>query len=215
MPSVDIAFPLRAAATVPRDHGYALYGALSRMQACLHETTWLGVHPLPGKPEGDFLVVAAGSHLRLRVPDSEIATLLPLTGARLEIGGSVLQLDVPRVYQLAPAASLDARTVFIKLTKPPRRASDEGRETLDNQGLADRYAAEIRRQLDAMNVGGVFELRGRRTITVRGRRLVGFSVRVGELTVDESLVVQERGLGGKRAMGCGIFRPTRRRAVGG
>jgi CRISPR/Cas system CSM-associated protein Csm4 (group 5 of RAMP superfamily) len=44
---------------------------------------------------------------------------------------------------------------------------------------------------------------------VAGRRILGYSVRVAELTLDESLILQERGLGGKRRMGCGVFRGTR------
>ncbi len=216
MPSVDVAFPLRADAVVPRDHGYALYGALSRVHGALHAADWLGVHPLPGTAKDTAeLTVEKGRELRLRVPEARIADLLPLTGRTLELTGRALSLGVPRVYRLSTAATLDARLVYIKLTTPPTRHSAElERTTLDNEALANRFAAEIRRQLDALSVAGVFELRGRRSITVSGRRLVGFSVRVGELDADESLRVQEAGLGGKRAMGCGLFRPTRRRTDG-
>lgn len=219
MPSVDVAFPLRADVVVPRDHGYALYGALSRAHGALHAADWLGVHPLPGTPgtpkDGAELTVEKGRELRLRVPETRIADLLPLTGRTLDLTGRALSLGVPRVYRLSTAATVDARIVYIKLTTPPTKHSAElERTTLDNEGLANRYAAEIRRQLDALSVAGVFELRGRRSIIVSGRRLVGFSVRVGELDADESLRVQEEGLGGKRAMGCGLFRPTRRRIDG-
>ncbi len=212
MASIDIAFPLLASAIVPRDHGYGLYAALSRSHAELHGVSWLCVHPLSGTAQGDQLHIEKGRDLRIRVPDTHIATVLSLTGRRLDVHGATLRLGVPRVYRLACVATLDARLVYIKLTSPPTRRHEElNRDTLDNDGMASRYGQEIRRQLDRLQIGGTFELRGRRSITVAGKRLVGFSVRVGELHVDESLRLQENGLGGKRSMGCGVFRPTRRR----
>jgi CRISPR-associated protein Cas6 len=101
--------------------------------------------------------------------------------------------------------------VAIKLTRAPHRQHPElGRETLDVDGFAERYAAEIRRQLDAIGIGQSFELRGRRSVTVAGRRVVGYSVRIIGLGADESITLQEKGIGGKRRMGCGVFRGTRR-----
>jgi CRISPR-associated protein Cas6 len=47
----------------------------------------------------------------------------------------------------------------------------------------------------------------RRVIRIKGRRLVGYAVCVTGLTAEESLVVQEQGLGSHRRMGCGIFLP--------
>jgi CRISPR-associated protein Cas6 len=100
--------------------------------------------------------------------------------------------------------------VAIKLTHAPRHPNGElGRETLDVAGFAERYTAEIRRQLDAIGIGKPFELRGRRSVTVAGRRVVGYSVRVIGLSADESIALQEKGIGGKRRMGCGLFRGTR------
>jgi len=37
---------------------------------------------------------------------------------------------------------------------------------------------------------------------------VGYAVRVSGLSDEDSLKLQERGLGGKRRMGCGVFVPT-------
>jgi len=207
---VDLAFPL-AGERVARDHGYALYGALCRVVPGLHTAAWLGVHPLGGKPGDDgTLALAARAHLRLRLPASHIAEVLALIGARLDVGGAGLVVGAPRVHALTPASSLDARMVAIKLTLAPRRMHAElGRETLDVAGFAERYASEVKRQLEAIGIRKGFELRGRRSLTVGGRRVVGYSVRVTGLSADESLALQEKGIGGKRRMGCGLFRATR------
>jgi CRISPR-associated protein Cas6 len=210
VPTLDLSFPIQGE-RVPRDHGYALYGALSRAIPALHGASWLGVHPLGGALADDAtLLFGRHPHLRLRLPADRIADVLPLAGARLDVGGAALRLGAPRVHALAPVASLDARMVAIKLTRAPRRQHPElGRETLDVAGFLERYTAEIRRQLDSIGIGQSFELRGRRSVTVAGRRVVGYSVRVIGLGVGESITLQERGIGGKRRMGCGVFRPTR------
>ena len=210
MTTVDLSFPVLGE-RVPRDHGYPLYGALCRAVGALHGAAWLGVHPLSGtQVDAGTLQLGRRSQLRLRLPADRIGAVLPLAGARLEVSGSSLRLGAPSVHALVPAASLDARMVAIKLTAAPRRRNEElGRDALDVTGFAERYAAEIKRQLEAIGIGSPFELRGRRSVTVGGRRVVGYSVRVIGLGADESIALQEKGIGGKRRMGCGVFRVTR------
>jgi CRISPR-associated protein Cas6 len=77
---VDLAFPVRGT-TVPRDHAYALYGALSRAQPDLHGQAWLGVHSIPGRLKDGDLDLSTGSYLRLRMPTDKIGELLPLAGS--------------------------------------------------------------------------------------------------------------------------------------
>ena len=210
MTTVDLAFPL-VGERVALDHGYALYGALCRVAPGLHQAAWLGVHPLGGTQVDEAtLQLGRRSQLRLRLPADRIGEVLPLAGARLDVSGASLMVGAPSVHTLLPVPSLDARVVAIKLTRAPRRRNEDlGREALDVAGFAERYAAEIKRQLEAIGIGGPFELRGRRSLTVGGRRVVGYSVRVIGLGADESIALQEKGIGGKRRMGCGVFRPTR------
>jgi CRISPR-associated protein Cas6 len=209
---VDLGFPV-AGAAVPRDHGHALYGALSRVAPALHGATWLGVHPLTGSlVDKTTLVLRDTARLLLRLPAERIPEVLTLPGATIEIAGTKLALGAPTVNALVPAASLDARLVVIKLTDAPHRSNaDLGREALDTVAFAKRYAAELKRQLAALSIASVPELCGRRSITVNGKRIVGYSVRVSGLSADQSLALQANGLGGKRRMGCGLFRATRGR----
>ncbi len=213
---VDLAFPVLGE-SVALDHGYALYGAVCATLPELHGTDWLGIHPLDGEPVGDgSLHLRKGSRLKLRIPAPRIPEVLPLAGKRLLVGGRPLQLRAPVVTPLLPAASLDARCVHVRLTTPPRADNAElGRPTLDTAKMAEAAQLELERQLAELGVSGRIALHGKRTISVAGQRLVGFSVRVSGLDGDGSLLLQARGLGGKRAMGCGIFRPTKRRGKTG
>jgi CRISPR-associated protein Cas6 len=47
----------------------------------------------------------------------------------------------------------------------------------------------------------------RRVLDVKGRKIVGYAMQVAGLTAEESIRLQEEGLGGRRRMGCGLFMP--------
>lgn len=212
MTIVDLAFGLQSGTVeVPRDHGYALYAALSRTLPVLHEARWLAVHPLGGTPTDDNrLRVHPAAGLRLRVPTDHIATVLGLTGQTLDVAGTPLPLGAPTVHALVPAASLDARLVVVKLTDVPTRDHPTlARRSLDRPAMEARVQAELARQLERLGIGATATLAGHGRMTVAGKQIVGFTVRVQGLDADASLALQAAGLGGKRRMGCGVFRPTR------
>lgn len=204
---IETLFPIvRATGQVPLDHGFALYGAVARtLGPGVHGAGWLAIHPLGGIPVGSELHLARRPQLRLRLPTERLAEVLSLAGKVLRVQGAELMLGAPSVRPLEPHRSLDARIVFIKLTDPKR-----DRRALDPAGIRAGYLAELRRQLDRLGLTDAKpSLKGRRTLRVHGRTLQGFSVRVENLSDPGSLQLQAHGLGGKRAMGCGIFRPTR------
>jgi CRISPR-associated protein Cas6 len=209
---VDVAFQL-AGDSVPVDHGYRLYSALCAAIPDLHGATWLSVHPLSGTPsDAGTLTIRDQARLFLRLPAERIPDVLPLAGRTIEVAGVRLVLGAPTVSALVPAPCLDARLVILKLTDAPHRENqDLGRQALDVAAFAERYVAELKRQLTALDIQSAPELCGRRSLTVSGNRIVGYSVRVSALSADQSLALQTTGLGGKRRMGCGIFRATRGR----
>ncbi|MBK9129430.1 MAG: type I-MYXAN CRISPR-associated protein Cas6/Cmx6 [Phycisphaerales bacterium] len=211
MTVVDLCFPLTAS-QVARDHGYPLYAAITSAVPALHSVRWLGVHPIGGRPAGDELLLGPRSELRLRLPVDGIPTVLSLAGKRLSVLGSSLVLGAPVVRAIVPRPSLDARLVLLKLTSPPtRHDASLGRDVLDTGAMEQRYIDELMRQLVQIGVDGRLELRGRRSMSIRSRRLIGYSVRVSNLDSVASIRLQEHGLGGRRALGCGLFRATRGR----
>ena len=82
MPTIDLAFEL-VGATIPLDHGYALFAALNRLAPALHGDRRIGIHPIRGRQVGrGTLGLIGGSRLRLRLPSEEIAPMIRLGGTK-------------------------------------------------------------------------------------------------------------------------------------
>lgn len=52
----------------------------------------------------------------------------------------------------------------------------------------------------------------RKVMRIREKKVIGFALHATELTAEESLLLQEHGLGGRRKMGCGFFGPIKPRS---
>ena len=188
MPSIDLAFRLTGSA-VPVDHGYALYAALSRILPEIHATKDIGVQPIRGVYSGKgTLHLADFSRLILRLPYEQIQAYLKLAGKRLAVDDHPLSVGVPEVRTLRPVTRLRARLVTIK-------------------GFLqeEEFLVAAKRQLARLGISGQAHLCTRRTLRVRDQQIVGFEMGVTQLTAEESLTLQEQGLGGRRKMGCGVF----------
>lgn len=198
---IDLAFPVRGR-TIHRDHSYALYGALSRLLPEIHGASWIGIHSISGKPVNpDEIALEPLGTLRMRAPTERIGQLLGLVGATLEVAGQRLELGAPKVHALTPVATLDARLVVIRLTGGLSKPFDRG-------AFDQRFVAEAQRQLAKHGIRGDLELCGRQSLSIGGQRVLGHSVRVLGLASEDSLKLQIHGIGGKRIMGCGLFRPV-------
>ena len=192
MPLIDLAFRLTGSA-VPVDHGYALYVGLSRILPDIHTAKDIGVQPIRGIYSGNgTLHLADFSRLILRLPAEQIQAYLKLSGKRLELDEHPLSVGVPEVRTLRPVARLRTRLVTIK-------------------GFLqeDEFLAAAERQLAQLDIKGQAHLGARRTFRIKDKQVVGFEMGVTQLTAEESLILQEHGLGGRRKMGCGVFVPWR------
>ncbi|MBV8234007.1 MAG: hypothetical protein JO329_28850 [Planctomycetaceae bacterium] len=88
MPTIDLAFQI-VGTTIPLDHGYRLFSALSRVLPRLHGDTRVGVHPIRGlRVAPGLLSLTAHSRLKHRLPSEEIAPLHCTGGVRTRPGRS-------------------------------------------------------------------------------------------------------------------------------
>ncbi|ATB51322.1 type I-MYXAN CRISPR-associated protein Cas6/Cmx6 [Corallococcus macrosporus DSM 14697] len=195
MALIDLLFPVQGG-PVPLDHAYLLFAALSRHIPALHERSDLGVFSLRGVSNTRELLYLGRGTLRLRCPVEAVATLLPLVSAPLEVAGRRLSLGAPSLYALEPVPSLAARLVTFK------HAMDE-----------PAFIAAASRALEALGVQATLTVGRRRIVRIADKKVVGFALDLHGLSAEHSLRVQERGLGGRRHMGCGLFLPPGRAAL--
>jgi len=207
MPVIDLAFDLRGG-TIPLDYGYDLFGALCRVVPRLHGDRRVGVHPIRGlRLAPRRLTLVPQSRLRLRLPSEEVATYLALAGATLELEGSRLAVGIPRVESLRPAPDLAARLVTIGRLIEPAEFEASALRQLTALGVSAR--PEFVPEADPTRAGRPT----RRVLRIKGRRIVGYALRVAGLTAEGSLLVQEHGLGSRRRMGCGMFVPVKQVSI--
>lgn len=191
---VDVKFSLSGRGDpLPADHAYAVYSAISRLLPNVHQNVEIGVHPIAGVQTGDRrMMLKPTSALTIRIESDLIAEILPLAGKTLGIGSAFLQVGVPSIFMLQPSSGLRSRLVNIKGLMDP-----------------DAFIGGVRRQLDKLGVSQDVEivLRKRRTLQIHDANVVGYEVLLNGLTDEESICVQENGIGGRRKMGCGLFTP--------
>jgi len=202
MPVIDLSFVL-VGTSIPLDHGYTLFSALCRVVPALHGDRRAGVHPIRGRQTAPgVLSLTERSRLKLRLPSEEIAPYIAVAGRSLDLEGHHVRVGIPQVEALVPSTNLAARLVTFRNALDP-----------------SAFEADCRRELERMQISGTPQLVPatrskfagqplRRVLRVKDRRVVGYALRVLGLTAEESIVLQENGLGGRRRMGCGMFGPA-------
>jgi CRISPR-associated protein Cas6 len=193
MPYVDLAFRL-SGSKVRVDHGYALYSAISRVVPQIHDTENLGVHPIRGTYGGNGeLTLRDSSRLVVRMESEQIGQFLKLAGKKLEIDSYSFRVGVPEVRVLLPRVAVYSRLVTIKGFME-----------------VDTFLEAAKRQLEKIGVQADLQVGERRTFRVKDKQVVGFELAATGLDAEDSVRLQESGLGGRRHMGCGVFVPLRK-----
>lgn len=213
MSIIDLSFTI-CGTSIPVDHGYPLFAAVSQVVPALHkeDTCNCAIHPILGSAIGERkLRVGPNSRLTVRIPSESIALYLGLCGKALTVGGEVITIGVPEVRPLTAASSLASRMVTIKnhmeagsfLTAAAKELASL--KIIGSIGLVSRTApgsVEGRAPEPGQPTRDPFI---RRTLRIKDKEIVGFALTVNELSPEDSLKLQEIGLGGRRHFGCGVF----------
>lgn len=218
-PYVELSFGV-IGQTLPADHGYGLYSAIAKQHPKLHDLEGLAVNTIPGKPnhKGE-IELTEKSRLSVRCPSDSLMAVLPLAGIQIELGKYTMRLKNPEIRQLRAFSELKARLVTIKHPS----------EKFDN-ATPEWFLDACDRQLKALGINASVGIPldeadelSRKTIRIRRKekseqqqknqrehyQVVGYSVIVADLLPENSILLQAKGIGGKRKMGCGYFVPYR------
>ncbi len=201
MPVIDLSFVL-VGTTIPLDHGYALFSALCRVVPALHGDVAVGVHPIGGRQTAPgVLSLTERSRLKIRLPSEGIAPFIAVAGQSLELDGHHVRIGIPQVEALVPAPNLASRLVTFRNALTPSALEEDVRRELAHLEIAGtpHLVPSVRPSWQGQPI--------RRVLRVKDKKVVGYSLRVNGLSGEESLRLQEIGLGGRRRMGCGCFVP--------
>lgn len=176
---------------LPRDHGFPLFLELARLLPWLPDETLAAVHHIHGAETGkdDLIILNRRARLVMRIPAHREADLAILSDQTITVGGFRLTIGKGKARPLARHSPLYAHCV----TTGSR----------DEEG----FASDIIRLLDELKITCRFICGRRQTITTADGMAYGYSLLLHELPVDLSILVQQRGMGGNRKIGCGIFIP--------
>ena len=186
----EVQFELQGS-LLPRDHGYPLFRELSRLLPWLPDEALAAVHHIHGAETGkdDLLILNRRAKLVIRIPIHREADLAILSGQTVTIGGFKLTIGKGKPKPLSRHSPLYAHCVTTG--------------SMDEEG----FASDIIHILDELKITCRFICGRRQTITTADGVAYGYSLLLHELPIDQSILVQQRGMGGNRKIGCGIFIP--------
>lgn len=175
---------------LPADHGQALYEALLAYLPWLADTPQAGIHSIHGAAtERGTLVINRRAKLLMRLPIPRLADARSLSGKSMDLGMGAIKIGDLKEKPLMPFGYLYSPFV------------DMG--TTDEAEFLDRARAE----LDEMGIqGGLIPGKQRKMRTPDGD-IGGYSLMLHDVTLAQSITVQELGIGNNRHLGCGIFVP--------
>ncbi|MEN8176455.1 MAG: type I-MYXAN CRISPR-associated protein Cas6/Cmx6, partial [Pseudomonadota bacterium] len=199
---VDLLFSIDCR-EIPVDHAHALSSALRQVLPEIREDGRIGVHSIhvagsqngwerPDHSTEEHLVVSRRTKLTLRVPKERADQVSDrLSGVTLDVGGCTLTIGKPKERLLSRQGTIFSRYVVC----------DENEEELD---FLNRMAKELAEQGIRMRKA----LCGKTTpLHTPGDPIHTRSLMLADLSPEESVRLQENGLGPGRDMGCGIFLP--------
>ncbi len=184
---VDAVFPIKGA-TLQRDHALPLQQLLCAQWPWLEIDPLAGIHPIKmvqGSLESGLLSQRA--RLVLRVTAQRSADLLALPRLELSVAGHRIDLGPARLRELQPHATLYAYKV----------AADSEDEM--------SFMALVERELTDLGITGERVCGKHQKMLAAGSELNTFSLMLHSLPAQQSLRLQQRGLGRHRLLGCGIF----------
>jgi CRISPR-associated protein Cas6 len=187
--TIDLRFEMRGTC-LPADYAFELASAVLEHLPWLADDPASGIHPVRGALTGDgALGLSRRTRLVLRVPRARTQESLALQERTLALGGETLEVGAAKPWPVAASPTLYAQRV---IAGPDEEAP---------------FAAALAELLGAMAIECAIVL-GRRSAlaTPQGER-AGFSVLLHGVTPEQSLRIQERGLGAHRLYGCGIVVP--------
>ncbi|HDN26608.1 MAG TPA: type I-MYXAN CRISPR-associated protein Cas6/Cmx6 [Thioploca sp.] len=197
---VDMVFDMNCRC-LPVDHAYALSQAISKALPWFEQEPQAGLLLIHGAESGngwirpdeqdDLLYLSRRTKLTLRLPQHRLAEAKTLSGMTLDIGGYSLKVGAAKEKPLSQMPVLFARHIVANPQQDEDAFLDTVVAQLQKMGIQCRKALCGRSHRFKLPDGDLFTR----------------SLMIADLAPQDSMTLQERGLGEGRKMGCGLFVP--------
>ena len=187
--------------SIPQEHAHALAEALQAALPWLADEPEAGIHPLLGaesgngweRPDTEVLYLSRRQRLTLRLPKHRLQDVEALVGQTLDIDGHPLTVGRFTTRKLSDLPTLFAKGVV----------TDPGQSETE-------FLEQVAEQLRAMDIRIRKMMCGKEgQIAVPDGTLHTRSLMLAELVREESVRLQEKGIGPGRQYGCGLFLPQK------
>lgn len=179
---------------LPADHNYRLYSAMIQQEPELKNIDWQ-LLTITGIPDGNgWIKLGRQSRLGIRCPLQELHRFTALDNQIIRIGQNLLELGESCGEAISPSQSLQCRVVTIK-TGYTCRVNEF------------QFGVAVGKQLQSMGIHSMPHLGDRKALKIKNNMVVGYSIRFEDLRPEESMLLQTKGIGGRRRLGCGVFEP--------
>lgn len=197
---VDVSYRI-SCRDLPVDHAWALSRAVCEALPWIPDEAGAGVHTIHVadsgngwmRPEGtdELLLLSKRTRLVLRIPRARYAEAAALTGKTLDIAGHALRVEEAAIKPLSVITTIFSRYVVSAAVE------DE-----------NAFLTAMVKEMNALGVRPKKMLCGmEKQLATPDGPIRARSLMVAELTQDESVALQRRGLGPRRELGCGLFIP--------
>ena len=197
---VDLSFKVQCK-QLPLDHAYELSQVIQQALPWFVDEPQAGIHLIHGAESGNgwmrpeepdaILSLSKRTRFMLRVPKHRIGDTSKLAGQKMNVAGNELTLAAPNEKPLSALTTIFARYVVA--------------ENVDDEEGFLNHAAQLLKQqrisVKKMMCGRAHVLR------MPGDDLQTRSLMIDGLEVEESVFLQQQGLGDGRLYGCGLFMP--------
>ncbi len=198
---IDLAFKVNCP-TLPLDHAHALSSQLLKILPWLADEKLSGVHLIHGAASGngwyrpedtanEILHLSRRTRMRLRIPRHRLEDAQSLTGHTLDVDGHPLEVGVSDVFLLSSLSTLFARYVITSEGLDENTFLEEAAHGLEAAGISCRKM-----------LGGISH-----SMRFPDGPVYTRSLMVADLEPEQSVRLQQVGLGQGRSIGCGLFLP--------
>ena len=199
---VDLVFKI-SGHSLPIDHAYALFEGLVRLLPWIQHDQWLGIHHVHIAESGNgwirpddrgFLQLSGRARLVVRLHIDMLDSARLLCGKHITVDEHIIEIGTAKVRPLNPLDTVSARHVVAD-----QEIQDE-----------PRFLQWVNEQLKIVGITPTKLLCGKtRLVHTPTRILQTRSLMIADLKINESLALQQFGLGEGRKLGCGLFLPHR------